>query len=453
MKNLNKILFLVVVIISSCKKDFLDAKPDQALLVPTTTEDFRALLNNQTTMNQAPFFAEIACDDYYTTDAGFTSQSSLTQANYTWADDLWLGQSIPDWNRPYEQILCANVVLEGLKKIKLAGNDAEINALRGTALFFRAVAVFNLAQQFCAPYDSKIASESPGLPYPRSADVNERPGRGTVKGMYDLLIADLTEATELLPLTVAYKNLPNKQAAYGTLARVNLAIENYSQAKFYSDQFLKLPHKLIDYNSVNGTPTRPFVPATFNGNEEMVFYSGHASNLYLSINSAVTLVDSLLYRSYTTNDLRRTLFFNDRGRGVITYRGSYSTANFNGIATDEIYLIRSECSARGGDLPAALNDLNTLLVNRIKNGTHTPVQSNDQEFVLRTILQERRKELFSRGVRWSDLRRLNKDTRFAITLKRVIGGKTYELKPNDKRYVFTIPDNEIAASGIAQNPR
>jgi len=68
-------------------------------------------------------------------------------------------------------------------------------------------------------------------------------------------------------------------------------------------------------------------------------------------------------------------------------------------------------------------------------------------------LKERRKELLFRGLRWTDLRRLNLDPRFAVTLARNVSGQIYSLPPEDPRYAWPIPDDEIQASGIPQNPR
>jgi hypothetical protein len=52
-----------------------------------------------------------------------------------------------------------------------------------------------------------------------------------------------------------------------------------------------------------------------------------------------------------------------------------------------------------------------------------------------------------------DLRRLNKDSRFAKTVLRKLYGITYLLPPNDNRYTFYIPQSVIDISGIQQNQR
>ncbi|MEJ7778953.1 MAG: RagB/SusD family nutrient uptake outer membrane protein, partial [Daejeonella sp.] len=83
----------------------------------------------------------------------------------------------------------------------------------------------------------------------------------------------------------------------------------------------------------------------------------------------------------------------------------------------------------------------------------TPFIAASSDDALKMVLQERRKELLMRNRRFNDLRRLNKDSRFAITLKRILGANTHELPPNDKRYVFPIPETVIAATGMAQNER
>jgi len=58
-----------------------------------------------------------------------------------------------------------------------------------------------------------------------------------------------------------------------------------------------------------------------------------------------------------------------------------------------------------------------------------------------------------RGQRWTDLKRLNKDSRFAVTLSRTVQGTTYTLPPNDPRYALLIPSEVILNSSMPQNAR
>jgi hypothetical protein len=99
-----------------------------------------------------------------------------------------------------------------------------------------------------------------------------------------------------------------------------------------------------------------------------------------------------------------------------------------------------------------MTDLNTLLRKRWKSGTFADRTASSDADALNLILIERRKELVFRGLRWSDLRRLNLDGA-NITLTRKISGINYTLSPNDSRWVFLIPAQEINQSGIPQNPR
>jgi hypothetical protein len=70
------------------------------------------------------------------------------------------------------------------------------------------------------------------------------------------------------------------------------------------------------------------------------------------------------------------------------------------------------------------------------------------------IITERRKELVFRGCRWTDLRRLSGDSRFAYTLTRTLLGQTYTLPPGDPRYTLQVPAYVITSSNgtIAQTP-
>ncbi len=109
-----------------------------------------------------------------------------------------------------------------------------------------------------------------------------------------------------------------------------------------------------------------------------------------------------------------------------------------------------------------MSDLNTLLKTRWNtNGGTTPyvnITAANADDALVKVLIERRKELLMRGsIRWMDLRRLNKDSRFRKDLSRTYTlntvSSTYSLPANDPRYTLLIPQEVINNSKIAQNQR
>ena len=173
--------------------------------------------------------------------------------------------------------------------------------------------------------------------------------------------------------------------------------------------------------------------------------------------NAQDFVDSNLYNSYAVNDLRQSAFYSLTSDSIPVFDGAYVGSTgyfFSGIGTDEMYLTRAEGYARQGNVALAMSDLNTLLQARWLTGFFTTLSASTADEALAIILNERNKELpFTELIRWIDLRRLNRDSRFAKTLFRNLNGQVYSLPPNDNRYVYPIPPDEIKLSGIEQNPR
>ncbi|GAB3921818.1 RagB/SusD family nutrient uptake outer membrane protein [Mucilaginibacter myungsuensis] len=460
MKYIHHILLCVILILiltlslTSCQKEFLDKKPNKALLVPTTLSDFQALLDNSNTMNYAPGMNIIASDDLDNTADGLDQVELPLEKNaFLWAADIYEGLPItPDWDTPYQQIFYANVVLNGLQDLEQTSSQAK--QLKGSALFYRSFALYQLLQLFAKPYAPATAATDPGVPVPVTANVSNRPGRGTVAAAYRQLIADLQTAATLLPQVNGLPTRPTQASAYGLLARTYLTMQEYEQAANAANECLKLNDRLLDYNDLDASSGGSLPVGIMGSNPEILFY---AFNLYSCYFLPSTVVEAELANSYTTNDLRKTLLIEQNGADR-NFKGSYtgdlfSYGMFAGLATDELYLTRAEAFARTNRIADALKDLNLLRSRRYQSGTINPVTVTDPEQVLRLILTERRKELLTRGTRWTDLRRLNQDSRFAVTLKRDIDVTEYTLLPHSLRYLFPIPDNEINISGITQNPR
>ncbi|HWB27605.1 MAG TPA: RagB/SusD family nutrient uptake outer membrane protein [Chitinophagaceae bacterium] len=450
-----KIKYLVVVLMLCCGcKKYLDGKTDKSLVQPATLADAQALLDNYTQMNT--FYPSIAAeseDDHFLLPASLLSLPTTLQDNYTWATGAFFSTSDVSWKFLYNNILAANMALETVgKNARTPQNAADYDYIRGQALFFRAFALFYAAEYFAAPYDSAAAATTPGIPLRLTSDVNEPVTRPSLKECYDRIYTDLQEACTLLPDTRDHLSRPNRAAAWALLARVALTMADYATALDAANKSLAGYNTLEDYNTVDSFAATPFKSL----GPEVTFHAEALQNR--AIFSPTAKTDTVLYASYDDNDLRKHLYFYASGGGYHSFKGSYAGSNyydvpFIGLATDEQYLIAAECYARLGQTAKALEMLNTLLVNRWQAGKFHPFTAGNAEDALRLVLEHRRKELAGRGMRWLDLRRLNLDKRFAVTLTRVVNAAVITLPPGDPRYTFYIPDIVVKTSGLSQNQR
>jgi len=451
------LIVLVVFGLSSCKKAFLDTLPSTAVVVPSTLADYQHLLDNTVVTTGTPLLGEVSADNIYLLYNFWQSIDSREHNAHVWAADIYQGQGkVDDWDIPYQQVFYANVVLEGLHNIPVTpANQQQWQSEQGSALFLRAYAFYNLAQLFAAPYDSATAATDWGIPLRLQSDVAVPSVRASVAATYEQITSDLRLARTLLPGQVPTQTLnrPSQPAALALLARVFLSMRAYGLAGRYADSTLQRYSALIDYNSLDTQAPFPF--SQFN--PEVIYQSNivYSTQCLAALAYPNTIIDSTLYRSYSSQDLRRSLFYQLNGNGLPNMKGSYANLifPFTGLASGECYLIRAECAARAGHTDAALQDLNTLLVNRYVTGTFNPVITASPQQALDTILAERRKEMPLRGTRWTDLRRLNKEG-YNITLTRTFNGTRYELPPNDKRYTLPIPPDILHYNpSMQQNPR
>lgn len=458
MNILKKILPIIIFVIGlniGCVKDFLDMKPDKALVVPKTITELQALLDNgSNVINRTTYLTQIADADFEMNEDGITSLSNVLRNSYLWKKDIFEGLPNSDWDRLYQQIFYANIVLEGLDEIDLGSvNLQEFDHIKGSALFIRAHALYQAIQQFAAPYDSNVADDLAGVPVRTSSDVNIKAKRGTLTESYTQVVKDVNAAILLLPERSERKTRPSKAAAFALLARVQLIMGEYKEAINSSTAVLAIQNDLIDYNELDTTAASAFPNGRRVYNKEIIYYTDRLASSFYNLNTVT--VDEELFKQYDKNDLRKIIFYN-RNRG---FKGSYGGGNydiFTGLATDEVYLIRAESFARNGQVTEAMRDLNTLMIKRWKHSAESdfiPFTATSVIEALSIILDERRKELVTRGLRWSDLKRLNLDSRFQVTLNRKYKNEKYQLLPHDKRYVYPIPQNEIDASGIKQNER
>jgi len=449
---------LVLVATISCKKsDFLNKKPNSTINYPSTLTDFQLLLDNTIAMNNTGGLSQISADDHEISSENYQLISGTERNAYIWNKVLFGdGIDIQDWSAPYKQIFYANVVLEGLAKSDSA-TSARAQTLKGWALFARAFAFYDLTRNFCRTYDASSASQDLGIPLRLSSGIDYIKQRGTLQQSFDQIFVDINASISLLPEERPSANLnrPSKIAGYALLSRIYLDMRDYSKAEYYADRSLALYSTLIDYNTISQTSSTPFSRT----NDELICnYSQAPGYGFLSLNysSSFARISPALIKLYSINDLRLKVYYGEATEGGYYKKRGYNGMGlypFTGLATDEQYLIKAECLARRGETKLAMDKLNLLLINRFdKRVTFKPLTAHSSDDALSKILLERRKELVWRDLRWHDVKRLNKEGA-SITLTRIVNGITYSLPPNDPRYIFPIPNDEIALTGIEQNIR
>ncbi|MFC4875078.1 RagB/SusD family nutrient uptake outer membrane protein [Negadavirga shengliensis] len=448
-KSLLGFLLVATVLATACE-EFLDPRPDQSLLVPETLDDLQALLDNTQVFNYQPGLTSLATDELWVPESVLSGLiNPVEAATYTWAADPYQGGFTGSWSLPYEQIFYANVVLEALENI--ADNNGErFRRIKGTAHFFRAYAYYQLLQEFAPPFPIDGNFENLlGVVIKDVADINEPLKRAGLKDGYDYLAADLEKALALLPEQVTPQARPARTAALGLKARFGLTTFQYGQALQAAEEALSIYGDGIDFNDLDPALPNPFVRF----NAETINYTLVQSYSFMGTNLA--LVDTLLYRSYAGNDLRKEVLFSENAAGYHHFTGRLSGTPqfFGGFTVGELKLVAAESAARLGDPQKALEHLNSLLSRRYEKESWVPVEEKEPSKLLEIILAERRKELIGRGLRWIDLRRLNQEQEHAITLRRVIGGTEHLLPPNSLKYTFPLPDEEIQLTGLTQNPR
>ncbi|MCS4229120.1 RagB/SusD family nutrient uptake outer membrane protein [Sphingobacterium sp. BIGb0165] len=441
-------LGFATLIFGACDK-YLDVQSNNKLVVPKELDDLQKLLDNVRVMNNN-FCSrgEKACDDYFIPESNYKALNDVEKLDYIWEDSQYNFSN--DWSSMYNVVYIANLVLERLDKIdRNEQNAAKWDGIKGAALFFRANSYLSLLWTYAKAYQQNAAETDLGIVLRETSDFNVKSVRASVEDSYRKVITDLEASILLLPLEPNHVVQPSKPAVYGVLARAYLSMRQYDLALKYVELYLQVRNELLDYNNSNEVKlTASFSFSLFN--KETTFYMELKATI---LSNAYSNIDSVLYRSYDSNDLRKQAYFKVTAN-TVNFKGQYSGSAllFGGVATDEMYLIRAECLARAGKLVEAQADLNKLLATRYKAGTYKSYLLTDTGEVLKVILSERRKELVYRGLRWMDIKRLNLEGQ-EIILKRVVDGKEYRLVPNENRYALPLPADIVRIAGIPQNPR
>lgn len=308
------------------------------------------------------------------------------------------------WNSSYNQVYCANSILEGVKNA-VALPTPDRDQLSGEALFVRGLIHSYLTNLFG------------DIPYVTSTDYKQN---STLKRIpqaevYDKIKTDLAQAIALLPESYVSteKVRPNKYAAMALLARVDLYSENWAEAAANATQVINNTtlYKWTGLDKVflkNSTTTIwQLMPAvkgknTFEG-ETFIFTAGPPP---------LTALSPGLMNDFSAGDLRKSWWTKAVTNGTTTWYHAYKYNQYQNTTTSleysivlrlaEQYLIRAEAKAHLNDLIGAAQDLNAVR-NQAGLGNTTATTANE---ILQAIQQERRLEFFTEfGHRFFDLKR------------------------------------------------
>ncbi|MEP7376781.1 MAG: RagB/SusD family nutrient uptake outer membrane protein [Chitinophagaceae bacterium] len=333
------------------------------------------------------------------------------------------------WSPLYNLIFTCNAALDGL------GSSTSLTPivkqqLVGEAKFLRAFFYFYLLNLFG------------DLPLVLTTDpkTNTLLARSSKAAVYQQIITDLNEAeTNLsdnflngtLLNTTTERVRPTKWAATALMARVYLYLGNLTGD---ASNYVKAGDKasaIINNNSLFGP--LPALNNVFLKNSREAIWQSQPTDIDFNTTEAQTLIitsfgpsddnpvylSSDLLTSFETGDQRAINgnWINSETVGTDTYYFPYKykintspgvtdaagmTEYFMMLRLGEQYLIRSEASARQGNIGGAQSDLNTI---RNRAGL-VNTTAGDQTSLLAAILNERRHELFSEwGHRWLDLKR------------------------------------------------
>jgi hypothetical protein len=202
-----------VLILSSCKKDFLEMRPQQSVF---TTDVFASLSTARAAVNG--LYSQMQSYSYYGRDAfvipevlsdnatrsvksgnRYTGMNTMTHA----ATDANVGRM---WDQMYRVVINANAIIDNEEKLKGIVTPLELPELTqliGEAYAVRALVYFDLAKFFARPLNFTVGGTHLCVPLvlkqPTTVSELNYPPRNTAAEVYAQIELDLTEALNRLP--------------------------------------------------------------------------------------------------------------------------------------------------------------------------------------------------------------------------------------------------------------
>lgn len=417
--------------------DFLDIKP-VGKVIPTSLDDFRDLMTDAYYIEQSvngKSLASLRSDEF--TLISSNDEAKIHKDVYTWNDQRHddITRTF-DWLSYYKILVDVNhIIAEG--STATVGDREDINQLIAEAYLLRAYTHFNLVSLFADVYSDEN-KEKLAIPLSTNIDLKTDYKRNTILEVYRQILSDITRALPLFSVDkqaaeVNYRF--SKVSACGFAARVYMSMSEWEKAAEYSKMALDLNNMLIDLNSADAK-----LPIEYKSVENVLAMERTFDN---SLKLVTYMSDKLINLYDKTGDKRFSLFFEESKNDAGKYKsllGGSSLENKVSMRTAEFYLNMAESQAKShiGDLSVAKDYLKKLLVTRLTPEAYSKqeglINVMNKEVFIKTLEDERMKELACQGFRWFDLRRYGKPE-----LKKTYAGKEYILGLEDPRYVIPFP--------------
>ena len=479
MKNIYKILILALAAIQicACGNDWLNVEPENKI---ETSISIKSLSDAQAAVvgiyNQLQSYEYYGARmTYYADVTGDDMQSNGdTKRCASYYRYAFTAENAPRslWEQPYKVIRLANNILAAIDKVPVNANQtATLNDLKGQALFFRALAHFDITRVYGYPY-AKDNGASWGASIIKEAYGPEvKPKRNTVAECYNnLIIPDLIESINLMTGTKSTTTgRINKWGAKLLLSRVYLYKGDNANALREAEECITgaqtASYALWTNAGYLTGWTTPFSSETLFELVNLVTdRTGNEGIGYLCYDKGYD--DIILTRSFwdilnsDVNDARLMLTTKGTKKPtsksynvyILKYTNDIDVQNANVIIyrLSEAYLNAAEAAVKLTNNDKALTYLNAIVTRA------NPAKSVTGTVTLDRVLDERRKEMFGEGHRAFDLLRNNKViTRTGTSHSKVLPDYAVSIDWTNYRIVLPVPKYEVDANaGIKaqQNP-
>lgn len=479
MKNLYKFGVVAVAALSLVSCEDLDTKNHGYYV---TTEQKEAALNANPGMAQAGVNGISATASQYMTvyanhfDFGYPGvmigldqqgmDMACTDGGYNWYM-YWQAYTSPTpngtpagmaWYHLYTQILSANTVAASISSDT---ENPELMFYRAQAVGTRGFDYLQLAQLF--QFNYSINPGAPCVPIVTDANAQEVEANGapraSVQEVYDQVLADLSEAIDLLErsgvepedmMDVKPRRMISLATAYGLRARAHLAMHKYAEAANDAQSaigaFHGSPYSIAEVSRPTFTnlDDHSWMWGIAIAETDRVVTSGivnfpsmtctFCSNGYVSV-GAWKYLNNKVYNQIPSTDVRKGWFLDENCQSVNlnkaeqAYIDSYGAdmtpytqvkyAGYNNVVgqstnasdiplmrIEEMYYILAEGKVMSGDV-AGGKEIFINFIRNYRNPSYNTTASTAEE-VQEAIFQDRRVEFFCEGITWFDVMRLNK---------------------------------------------